>query len=472
MSDLRVRVSALGAAALLALAPALAPRAAFAASGDDLPFASAVFRATHNSYSGNIGGARGSIGQQLDSGVRYVELDVWSGSYASTGDYQIGHNSAGDQVDHTNGNPAGNQLKDWLTNVGTWSAAHPTAAPVTVMLDLKDDLTTRTTYAGGNFAALNQEIGAAFGPRLVRSLDTHGPLGNVGSLRGKVLVLLSGSASARTGYLRDTGSNPAIAINGKGQVVEVHDNGSGVLWYWTGQYGSDGHVAWLRHGKYDTGKNAAVALNDSGALVEVHQAPSGTNLWSRVGHLDNSGEIAWSASAKYDTGALPSVAFTDPAGSAVREIHKSANNSQNWDWAGTVGASAVTWTTHGTTSDARFPTANAGASGRTVNVAAASGALTATTDRVSAERIRFPQLAFVEYQAGDSAELKDGALFWAATASNKSFIVSARQAGVSARGWDFDSASLATDPLANFPATNNPNAAWYQTLLSGAAAVA
>ena len=462
------RVIALAAAALLALAP----QAAYAVpTNDDLPFASAVFRATHNSYSGNIGGARGSIGQQLDAGVRYIELDVWSGSYASTGDYQIGHGSAGDQVDHTGGNPAGNQLRAWLTTVGTWSAAHPAAAPVTVMLDLKDDPTARASYASGNLGALNQEIGDVFGPRLVRSLDTHGPLGPVGSLRGRILVLLSGSASARTGYLRDTGSNPAVAVNGKGQVVEVHDNGSGDLWYWTGQYGSDGRLTWLRHGKYDTGKTAAVALNDSGTLVEVHQSPSGNTLWSHVGHLDGAGEIAWSASARYDTGTLPTVAFTDPAGSAVREIHKSQSGSQNWDWAGTAGAAAVTWTAHATTTDARFPTSTATASGRTVDVAG-SGTLTATTDRAPAERIRFPQLAFVEYQAGDSAELKDGALFWAATASNKSFIVSARQAGVSARGWDFDSASLATDPLANFPATNNPNADWYRTLVSQAGAVA
>jgi hypothetical protein len=74
----------------------------------------------------------------------------------STGDYQIGHNSAGDQVDHTGGNPAGNRLADWLTTVGTWSAGHPAAAPV--------------------------------------------------------------------------GSNPAIAINRAGQIVEAHDNGSGALW--------------------------------------------------------------------------------------------------------------------------------------------------------------------------------------------------------------------------------------------------
>ena len=63
------------------------------------------------------------------------------------------------------------------------------------------------------------------------------------------------------------------------------------LWYWTGHYGSDGRVTWLRHGKYDTGKTAAVALNDDGTLVEVHQATSNTNLWSHVGHLDAMREL-------------------------------------------------------------------------------------------------------------------------------------------------------------------------------------
>jgi hypothetical protein len=464
MKDLWVRVSALVSTALLTVAPIAAPRAAFAASNDDLPFASAVFRATHNSYSGNISGARGSIPQQLDAGVRFVELDIWSGSYASTGDYQIGHGSAGDQVDHTGGNPAGNQLRAWLTTVDTWSATHPAAAPITVMLDLKDDLTTRTSYAAGNFAALNQEIGDVFGPRLDRGLDAHGPLGSIGSLRGRVLVLLSGSAAARTGYLGDTGSNPAIAINDNGQVVEVHDNGSGSLWYWTGQYGADGHLTWLRHGKYDTGKDAAVALNDAGAVAEVHQAASGSNLWYRVGRLDSTGEITWSAATKYDTGVLPTIAFPDRTTSAVREIHQSQNNGQDWNWIGTAGATSITWTTHASTADARFPTTTATAAGRSVTVAA--GTLTATTDRAPAERIRYPQVAFVEYQDGDSTELKTGALFWAATAADKTFILAARQAGVSARGWDFDSASLATDPLANYPATNTPNAAWYQTLLT------
>ena len=51
--------------------------------------------------------------------------------------------------------------------------------------------------------------------------------------------------------------------------VEVHDSGSGTLWYWTGQYGADGRITWLRHGKYDTGKTPAVAV-----LRECWVAPS------------------------------------------------------------------------------------------------------------------------------------------------------------------------------------------------------
>lgn len=51
--------------------------------GDDLPVASAIFRATHNSYSGDIGGSRGSIVSQLDSGVRFVEFDVHDNGYAT-----------------------------------------------------------------------------------------------------------------------------------------------------------------------------------------------------------------------------------------------------------------------------------------------------------------------------------------------------------------------------------------------------
>ena len=38
--------------------------------------------------------------------------------------------------------------------------------------------------------------------------------------------------------------------------------------------------------------------------------------------------------------------------------------------------------------------------------------------------------------------------------------------GPGLRAWAEGAGTPATEPLANFPATNNPNAAWYQTLLN------
>jgi hypothetical protein len=102
--------------------------AATSLPGDTLPFASAVFRATHNSYSGNVDGSKGSIVSQLDSGVRFLEFDIHDNGYATNHDYSIGHSAPGDLVDH-GGNPSSNLLRDWLRTVSDWSAAHPDAAP-------------------------------------------------------------------------------------------------------------------------------------------------------------------------------------------------------------------------------------------------------------------------------------------------------------------------------------------------------
>ncbi|WP_239154948.1 hypothetical protein [Amycolatopsis sp. FDAARGOS 1241] len=135
------------------------------------PFTAPVFKATHNSYSGNVDGAKGSNAYQLDHGVRFVEFDIHDNGYATAHDYGIGHGSPGDLVDHT-GNPASSNLRDWLNVVGTWSAAHPTAAPIVVMLDLKDDLTDNPSSSAGNLAAVNQELQAAFGSRLLLAKNT------------------------------------------------------------------------------------------------------------------------------------------------------------------------------------------------------------------------------------------------------------------------------------------------------------
>jgi hypothetical protein len=444
----------------------------------DLPFASAVFRATHNSYSGNVDGAKNSIVYQLDHGVRFLELDIHDNGYGTLHDYAVGHSGPGDLVDHA-GNPASNALRDWLGVVAEWSGAHPAHAPIVVMLDMKDDLTDNPSFAAGNLTALNQELAGAFGSGLLQAKDYPAGLPSVDASRGKVLTLLSGDGGSRAEYRRDVGYHPAVALNSHGQIVEVHDSGAGTLWYWTGTYGADGRVTWSRHGQYDTGQTPAVALNDNGWLVEVHQSQNETSLWSRVGHLGADGEITWSASKKYDSGVLPTITFTDPAGTALREIHRSQGNSQNWEWRGVLdtGGSTVAWSGNAKTSDARYDkTVSVRGSSRVSVWTGADGATSAQTLRystgpVAADRIRYQQTAFDEYQDGDSAELQQGALFYAAPATSTSFITSARQAGHIVRGWDFDDAGRATNPLANYPATNHPWDGWYQSLLDQVGAV-
>jgi hypothetical protein len=436
------------------------------------PFTGAVFRATHNSYSGDVDGAKSSLATQLDRGVRFIELDVHDNGYATSHDYAVGHDSPGNLVDHAGGNPASNNLRDWLAAVNTWSAAHPAAAPIVVMLDFKDDLTDNPSFAAGNLTALNRELESVFGSRLLWAKDYPAGQPTVDALRGRVLPLLSGDGKSRAEYKRDVGYHPAVALNGRGQVVEVHDSGAGTLWYWTGTYGADGRVTWLRHGKYDNGQTPAVALNDNGDLVEVHQSQSATTLWYGVGKLGADGEITWQASHQYDNGVLPSVAFTDPAGTRLREIHRSQSGSQNWNWDGALAGTTVAWTGNAKTSDARFPTASAASGARTVTVRTAADGPTSAqtlrvdTSQVSGDRIRYPQVAFDEFQQGDSAELQQGALFYGAPATESAFITSARQSGKLVRGWDFDSAGQATTPLANYPATNHPYDAWYQNLLT------
>lgn len=469
-------VVALCASVALVLGGLGAAQAIGAGESAAQPFTSAVFRATHNSYSGDVDGAKGSLTYQLDHGVRFVELDVHDNGYAANHDYSIGHGSPGDQVDHA-GNPASNLLADWLNVVASWSAAHPGHAPLVVMLDLKDDLTDNHSDADGNLTALNRELRTAFGSTLLQAANY--PTGStVDSLRGRVLTLLSGNQTTRLEYRRDLGAHPAVAINGNGQIVEVHDSGHGTLWYWSGTYGADGVVTWLRHGYYDTGTTPAVTLNDNGWLVEVHQSQTATTLWYRVGHLGADGEISWSASHQYDNGVLPTVRFTSPAANTVREIHRSQSNNQNWTWNGALdaGTRTVAWSGNATTSSPRYDKSTSVSGTRSVHTyAAADGPTPAdtlryTTDRVTGGRIRYQQTAFDEYQQGDTAELQQGALFYGAPATAKDFIVSARSTGHLVRGWDFDSANLATTPLANYPATNTPYASWYQTLLTQAGA--
>ena len=145
-------------------------------------------------------------------------------------------------------------------------------------------------------------------------------LGNgqtVNALRNRFVLVLSGHEESRQLYKRDRGYHPAVAINDSGQVMEVHDSGSGSLWYWTGQMRNDGSVEWKRHGRYDSGQKPAIALNNDGWFVEVHQSESATTLWYRSGYLDSDYNPVFQNSEQYDEGIEPTIRFTSKNSSTV-----------------------------------------------------------------------------------------------------------------------------------------------------------
>ncbi|MGD8604622.1 MAG: hypothetical protein PVF49_08620, partial [Anaerolineales bacterium] len=259
---------------------------------EPIPFNQARFASTHNSYCGNIDGERGSIIEQLDHGIRCIELDIHNDDFTLHG-YRIGHDEPGHGVYHDEGNPEDNRLVTWLQPVSDWSSQNPGHAPITLYLDMKDDF--GSSYEEGNLAHLNDDLLHAFGDRLFRSdaLDSSG-WPTVADLRSNVIVVLTGSTDNRLNYLRDRGFSPAVAMNALGQVIEVHDSGDGDLWYWTGQL-EGGQVRWHRHGRYGSGKQPAIALNNNGAIVEIHEVPGPRAHTFRymIGRLTDDLDIQW-----------------------------------------------------------------------------------------------------------------------------------------------------------------------------------
>lgn len=481
-------------AALAATEPGTAPAGATAAAGeakDGATLVQSYLYTTHNSYSGNIPGTgmKGSIEDQLDGGVRYLELDIHSVGYAAAGDYQIGESGGpGDQVDHTVDNPSSNLLADWTAVIATWSKQHPGAAPIIVMICLKDTISQEQNYANGNFGALNDSIRRAFGEQLYTAEEAPGgsAIGatKVNSLRGRILTLLSGDVAARSAYLRDLGDDPAVAINSAGQVVEVHAAPDGLLHYWTGQYQKNGTVSWLRTGLFaQASMTPAVALDDSGNVVIVYSTPGSYTMYYLAGTLDAStGEITFTAGApaSFDTGAVPTIVFSGD--NALSEVNRQAGYDQNYVWNGTLdpATGVVSWdsSTHGTTPLPLYNKTTASSGGRSITVASTWDApfdpqtVVYTTGRQKQPLpIRFPQVAFDEYQAGNSTFLFNNAPFHASIATNTAFQVESVTEGHLTRGWDFDDISELTSPPANFLATDFPFDSWYVDLMQQLGAI-
>lgn len=425
------------------------------------------FAATHNSYSGG----RGTIVQQLDAGVRFIEYDINNDDFESVGDYRIGHGSPGSQVDHTPPNPSTNNLAAWLQMLADWSDQNPGHAPITLGLDWKGDVPD--TPKEGNLTALNLEVAKWLGRRLYTSAELNQATGwpQTTALNGRILVVLSGSSEARELYLADQGQNPAVGLGTSGQVVEVHSSSSGSdLWYWCGKYLDNGKIVFTAHGSYDQGQTPAVAVGPGGVVVEVHQSQDKNGLWSHVGQIGEGGIITWGKSQKFASGSQPTVAFAADGSLTVEEIHQNRGNQLT---TGTVDPHTllIQWQDPVPTTRAPFPTTSATVGDRQVSVSTdpdsdGSSTLFYSTPQVSRDRIRYAQELFVEFQKGNSSTLEAQNLaFYAASAgssSNRQWASSQRQAGKVVRLWGFnqnDSTNLSS-PI-NFPATDTPYEGWY-----------
>ena len=153
--------------------------------GEPVLFMDANFRATHNSYSGNINdGHRGSVIQQLDLGLRYLEIDIVFYFFFDEDDFHVGHNADDGNVDHGHGNPSTHSLRDWLTVINDWSGDNPQHAPIVIAIEGKDNF-----LQSDNFTVLNTLVHDIFGDKVVKTGDFDPATATYASVKGKIFVV-------------------------------------------------------------------------------------------------------------------------------------------------------------------------------------------------------------------------------------------------------------------------------------------
>ena len=95
----------------------------------------------------------------------------------------------------------GNLLTDKLETVVHRRVMNDGHSPITIVLDLKDDITDNRSFDDGNAAALNDRLSSVFGTA-ARAGDSprRRMYFYIEELRGKVLFVLSGRADNREAY--------------------------------------------------------------------------------------------------------------------------------------------------------------------------------------------------------------------------------------------------------------------------------
>ncbi len=413
--------------------------------------------ASHNSYAG---GPRRSVRDQLDAGVCGLELDVTHDARR----LGVGHGWTGYQVSRIGDNPITNRLRDWLALIGRWSGdpAHAGHAPLIIVLDIKHKLASRGDFV--SVSVLGRTCRDVFGERIVDP-DTIGPAWpRVGELRGRVLLVLSGDRKSRQRCLRDTGREPTVAVNGVGQVVEVHRSHDGAaLWYWAGEL-RDGRPRWTWHDRYGRGVTPAVALNDRGVAVAVSRAVGSDNIWYRLGRLGPHSRMTWGRARSLAQGRAPAVRFTSPGGRSVAVSYEAPGGGRFERRGGlNLAADRVGWRGAVASRAADDPTRAALPGGGELRIRSVRRLLHWSRDGGDWQPLTYAPLFFVERQRGDDTWMAGhDPRFAAAPAGRDAWLQARLDEGLVTRAWKFGP-DHTDGPRVALPATAAPHADWYRS---------
>ena len=352
--------------------------------GDDaLTFLKAHYRVSHNSYSGNEDdGYRGGIIQQLDAGLRFVELDIHWKFDNDTVSFILGHSDPKQYVDLTHGNPNTYDAASWVAVVKDWVQKNQPREPVILAFDWKNEWNDDTPTAIQALHDFFPQEDITLYPKDFDPKDTP-----IFDYAGRVLVVLSGNEDVRSYYSQnycfsdstcsDTNAPPVAHMfveyqDGNNQMLEGElfyarafkggcDWAKGFegqhftrLWLltspceWTdasgglngpnlpatnfpyfGWYARYTHdlkvipdfefetIYWHQYDnpRKQKGSNPDVAVNNHGHVVEVHKSQSKDTLYYSIGNISGDGKsIVWDENyhdVYYTHGTTPSVAIVD-----------------------------------------------------------------------------------------------------------------------------------------------------------------
>jgi len=358
--------------------------------GDEtLTFLKTHYRVSHNSYSGNQdGGFRGGIIQQLDAGLRFVELDIHLQS-GSPPFFKLGHSHPEQYVEINNyGNPDDYDAKAWISVVKDWAQKYQPTEPVLLAFDWKTDFNENNEEDTEAIKTLHGYFTDESIYLFPKDFDAENT--PVSQYAGRIMVVLSGNENARKYYSEKYCFSGCVISNDNNSslpeahmFVEYQDGNDGLekelfyarkfeddgckwaknveesggshftrLWMLTspcewadaggglngpnlpatnfpyfGWYARYTHdlkaipdfgfetISWH---KYDTprkGSNPDVAVNNLGHVVEAHKSQNDDELYYSVGNISGDGKsIKWDSvyhDQHYTSGTTPSVAIVD-----------------------------------------------------------------------------------------------------------------------------------------------------------------